>query len=82
MHAVRSGARVLSGEDRGQIRFVLSKAVQHGASGYVLKSCLQVQRDQNVGLVRLRKVLYGFNRLIGSILATHAVLEWACCSYN
>ena len=36
VHAVSSGACVPSGEDRGQIRIVLSEAVQHGASGYVL----------------------------------------------
>ena len=33
MHAVRGGACVPSGEDRGQIRIVVSEAEQHGAPG-------------------------------------------------
>ena len=82
MHAMGSGARKPSGEDRGQIGIMLPKAVQHRASGNVLKRCLKVQRDQNTGMVRLRKALYGFNHLVGSVLATHAVLEWAGCCNN
>ena len=81
-HALGSGAGVPSGEDRGQVRIVLSEAEQHRASGYVPKSSLQVKGDKNTGLVRLRKVLDGPDHLVGSILATHAVLEWARSGYH
>ena len=82
VHALGSGACVPSGEDRGQIGVVLSEAVQHVASGDIPKGCLQVQRDQDTGLVRLRKVLYEFDQLVGAVLAAHSVLEWAGCIYD
>ena len=73
VHAVRSGARVPSGEDRGQIRIVLPDTVQPGASEYVVKGCIQVQSNKNAGLVRFRKVLDGFDHLVGSILGPRRV---------
>ena len=53
---------------------MLSKAVQHGASGHVLEGGLQVKSDQNAVLVRFSEVLDGLDHLVGSILAAHA-----CC---
>ena len=50
VHAVCSGARIPSGEDRGQIKVVLSDAVQHVASGHVLEGCLEAKGEQDSGL--------------------------------
>ena len=74
VHAVCSGARVPSGEDRGQVRVMLPETVQHVASGHLLEGCLQVKSDQDSGLVRFGEVLDGFDHLVGSVLAADAVL--------
>ena len=50
-HAVCSGARVTSGEHRGQVRIMLPVAVQHVASGHFLEGRLEVKSKQDVGVV-------------------------------
>ena len=52
------------------------------APGHVLEGCLQVQSDQNAGLLHFRKALDVFDHLVSSILATHSVLYWACSSHD
>ena len=71
--------RWVAGEDRSQVGIMLSKAVHHGASGYILKCCLEVKGDQNSGSVRFSKVLDRLDHFVCSVLATHAVL---CCRDN
>ena len=51
------------------------QAVKHGSSADVLEGGLEVESCQEAGWVRFGEVLDGFEHLVGSVLASHAVLK-------